>query len=109
MIAKKSSRGSSGFEKMTPEQLKAAQDKGHQKKKENNARRRQLKEELEILLSDNDLQARMSMILINRVLNNERDAVKAYEVIRDTLGEKPKEQIEAVVDNKVINVTLEDE
>lgn len=98
-----------GFACMTPEQLKAAQDKGHQAKIENNKRRRTLKEELEILLENGDIQKRMSLVLIDRILNNGRDAVRAYEVIRDTLGEKPVERVETKLETSTINITIDDD
>lgn len=53
--------------------------------------RRQLKEELLLLLSRGDIQQKLSLALINKALMGD---VKAFEVIRDTIGEKPTERQE---------------
>ena len=98
-----------GFENMTPEQLKAAHEKAHQKKIENGIKRKALKEELEILLSEGDTQQRMSLMLIQKCLNGDKDAIKAYEVIRDTIGEKPVEHIESRLETTTINVSIDDD
>lgn len=46
-----------------------------------------MKEELLLLLEDNDLQNKMCLALINKALSGD---TKAFVVIRDTIGEKPK-------------------
>ena len=53
--------------------------------------RKTLKEELLLLLSKGDTQERVSLALIQQALEGN---TKAFEVIRDTVGEKPKEEIE---------------
>ena len=53
--------------------------------------RKKLKEELLLLLSEGDNNRRMSIAIFERALNGD---TKAFEVIRDTIGEKPKEEIE---------------
>ena len=53
--------------------------------------RKTLKEELLLLLSKGDTQQRVSLALIQEALSGN---TKAFEVIRDTVGEKPKEEIE---------------
>lgn len=50
--------------------------------------RKMLKEELLILLSQGDTQKKISLALIQKALNGD---TKAFEVIRDTIGEKPVE------------------
>ena len=45
--------------------------------------------------------------MIDGLIERSKDSVKDFEVLRDTIGEKPKEQIEADV-NSVIKVTLDD-
>lgn len=57
-------------------------------KKSGEARRekKQLKEELILLLQASDTQEKISVALINEALKGN---VKAFEVIRDTIGEKP--------------------
>ena len=54
--------------------------------------RRKLKEELLLLLSEGDNNRKMSLAILTRAMNGD---TKAFEVIRDTIGEKPKEQIES--------------
>lgn len=69
--------------------------------------RKTLKEELLLLLEQGDTQTNMTLSLLAKALDGD---IKAYEVVRDTIGEKPKEKIEAEVDSKVeIRVELEDE
>lgn len=62
-------------------------------------RRKTLKEELLLLLEDGDLQQRLSLALISEALegNKAGSVTKAYEVIRDTIGEKNAE----VIDTKI--------
>lgn len=58
--------------------------------------RKTLKDELLALLSDGDVQKRLSVALIDEALhgNNAGSVTKAFEVIRDTIGEKPTEHVE---------------
>ena len=44
-----------------------------------------------MLLSEGDNNRRISIAIFERALNGD---TKAFEVIRDTIGEKPKEEIE---------------
>lgn len=53
--------------------------------------RKALKEELLLLLSKGNTQEKISLALIQQALEGN---TKAFEVIRDTIGEKPKEEIE---------------
>ena len=69
-------------------------------------RRKTLREELLALLSDGDVQNRISLALIDEALNGNKagSVTKAFEVIRDTVGEKPTEKIMvADVDPSVIS------
>lgn len=66
--------------------------------------RKTLKEELLLLLSKGQTQEKVSLALIQQALNGN---TKAFEVIRDTVGEKPIEKIEADVDYS-IRVDLDD-
>lgn len=56
-------------------------------------RRKTLKDELIILLEQGDTQKNISLALIMEALDG-NNKMKAFEVIRDTIGEKPKEAIE---------------
>jgi hypothetical protein len=72
------------------------QEKAAQKQRENIAKRKTLKEELLLLLSQNNTQEKMSLALIKKAINGD---TKAFEVIRDSIGEKQVEKIQANVFN----------
>lgn len=67
------------------------QEKAAQKQRENIARRKTLAEELLALLSKGDTQERISLAQVEKALKGD---TKAYEVIRDTIGEKPTDKVE---------------
>lgn len=80
------------------------QEKAAQKQRENIAKRKTLKEELLLLLSQNNTQEKMSLSLITKALNGD---TKAFEIIRDTIGEKPTDKIEQSGElNNTITVKL---
>lgn len=54
------------------------------------ARRKTLREELLLLLEQGDTQSKLSLSIIQEAMKGN---TKAFEVIRDTIGEKPKENI----------------
>lgn len=70
--------------------------KGGKASVEARRKRKTLKEELLILLSDGDVQERLSLALLDEALNGNKagSVTKAFEVIRDTIGEKPTEKVE---------------
>ena len=61
--------------------------------------RKTLKEQLLILLENGDTQKEVSLALISKALTGD---TKAFEVIRDTIGEKPKEQVEQKQEVKIV-------
>ena len=61
--------------------------------------RKTMKEELLLLLATGDTQKNLSLALISKALNGD---TRAFEVIRDTIGEKPKEEIEQKQEIKVV-------
>lgn len=67
--------------------------------------RKTLKEELLLLLSKGDTQEKISLALLQKAMNGD---TKAFEVIRDSIGEKPIEKIEADVGLTEIKVELEE-
>ena len=79
--------------------------KGGLKKAENERKRKTLREELLALLEQGDTQNRLSLSIIQKAMTGD---TKAFEVIRDTIGEKPKDVIDANVKSE-IRVTLEDD
>jgi len=58
---------------------------------EKRRQRKLLKEELLLLLEAGNMQEKLSLALINQALDGN---VKAFEVIRDTIGEKPADKQE---------------
>lgn len=97
------------FEKGTnfadrPDRAREAGRKGGLKKGENMRKRRALAEELEILLQIIDKdghtnQEKISMALLQKASKGD---TRAYEVIRDTVGEKPKE-VHTIEEVPIIN------
>lgn len=65
--------------------------KGGLKRAENEKKRKTLREELITLLETNQYQEKMSLALINKALNGD---TKAFEVIRDSIGEKQSDKLE---------------
>lgn len=68
--------------------------------------RKTLREELLAMLSDGDTQKKISVALIQEATNgnNAGSVTKAFEVIRDTIGEKPVDKVMiAEVDQTVID------
>ena len=61
--------------------------------------RKTLKEELLALLQSGDTQKNISLAMIQQALNGN---TKAFEVIRDTVGEKPKEEVEQKQEVRVV-------
>ena len=58
---------------------------------ESRRKRKTLKEELLLMLEDEDVQKSVTTALINQA---QKGNVKAYEMIRDTIEEKPVERVE---------------
>ena len=75
----------------TPEERKEIARKGAEATNKLLRERKTLKQELLLLLSQNNMQEKISLALLEKATTGD---TKAYEVIRDTIGEKPKEEIE---------------
>lgn len=75
----------------TTERARELQEKAAQKQRENIARRKTLKETLLMMLEEGNMQNDITLALLEKALNGD---TKAYEVIRDTVGEKPTDKIE---------------
>lgn len=67
--------------------------------------RKTLKEELLLLLSEGDTQKKISVAVLQKALDGD---IQAFNTIRDTIGEKPTDKIEADL-STTIRVDLEDE
>lgn len=74
----------------TKEEVRVLASNGGKKSGEVRRKRKALKEELLAILSSNDFQNKISLAIINKAVNGD---VKAFEVIRDTIGEKPVEKV----------------
>lgn len=75
----------------TSEQAREYGRKGGLKRAENEKKRKTLREELLVLLETNQYQEKMSLALIKQALDGN---TKAFEVIRDSIGEKPNDKLE---------------
>ena len=81
------------FDSLPKEKHRELSRKGGIKSGESRAERRALKEELNILLSDGDLQQRVCLALIDKALQgNER----AFAILRDSLGEREADTLELI-------------
>ena len=80
----------------TPSELREMARNGGLASGEARRKRKTLKEELLLMLSDGDIQQKISLALINEAINgnNAGSVTKAFEVIRDTIGEKPADKVE---------------
>ncbi len=76
--------------KRSKEVQREIQEKGRKANKKRIEERKTLREELLLLLAEGDTQNKLSLSLIEKALTGD---TKAFEVIRDTIGEKPKENI----------------
>lgn len=65
--------------------------------------RKTLKEELLLLLEKGDTQEKISLAMIQEALDGN---TKAFEVIRDTIGEKPEDKVKADI-NRDITINIE--
>ena len=66
-------------------------------------RKKSLKEELITLLENGNTQEKISLAIIQQALEGN---TKAFEVIRDTIGEKPVDKLEADVSSD-INIVID--
>ena len=79
------------FNKMDKDKAREIHAKGGKASGESKRARKSLKEELILLLSQGDTQKQLSISLLAKAFNGD---VRAFEVIRDTIGEKPVEKQE---------------
>lgn len=92
------------FNKMDEKRKKEIQSMGGKKAQEINAKKRTLKEYLELALAIEDEEGTDKYTKIVKALINEAEDgnVKAFETIRDSIGQKPKEEIEQKQEIKVV-------
>jgi len=87
----------------TSDEAKDMQKKSVEKRYENKVKRKLIEEAIRKELKEKDLHE-IARNLINRAKKNSQDLI----AMRDTLGEKPKDKIEADVGITNINVDIED-
>lgn len=81
----------SNLKKLSTREAREIGKKGGKASAKARQERKALKDELLLLLSNGDTQKKVSLALIERAKNGN---TKAFEVIRDTIGEKPIDKVE---------------
>jgi hypothetical protein len=87
----------------SPEELREMGRKGGLKSGQVRRERKTLKEELLLLLEKGDTQEKISLAMIKEALDGN---TKAFEVIRDTIGEKPEDKLKADI-NRDITINID--
>lgn len=87
------------------EDAKVIQSMGGIARAESIAKRKTLKETLLMMLAENDMQGNITLALLNKALKGD---TKAFEVVRDTVGEKPIEQKEVKSDG-TLNIIMDND
>ena len=75
----------------TPSELREMARNGGLASGEARRKRKTLKEELLLMLSEGETQQSVTLALIEKAMSGD---TKAFEVIRDTIGEKPADKVE---------------
>ena len=75
--------------------------KGGKASGEARRKRRTLKEELLLMLEDPEIQKKLTAAMIEKGLDGD---IRAFEVIRDTIGEKPKDILD--INSNDIRITI---
>jgi len=91
------------FNELTEDKQREIAKKGGKASAKARQERKALKDELLLLLSKGDTQQKVSLALIQQALEGN---TKAFEVIRDTIGEKPVDKLE-VEQDKPFEVKIE--
>lgn len=84
----------------SPSEVRAMAANGGRKSGESRRARKTLKEELLLLLSEGDTQKTVSVALLKKAMDGD---TKAFEVLRDTIGEKPVDKVE----NKNVDIVID--
>lgn len=83
--------GKDNLRKLTTEEAREIGKKGGKASVKARQERKTLAEELRLLLSQGNTQEKLSIALLEEALQGN---TKAYEIIRDTIGEKPTDKVE---------------
>lgn len=79
------------FNELTKEEHRELAVKGGKASVKSRRERKTLREELLLLLEQGETQEKVSIALIQKALTGD---TKAFEVLRDTVGEKPTDKVE---------------
>ena len=90
----------------SPEERKEIARKGAEATNKLLKERKTFREELLILLSQGDTQKKISLAMLEKAMKGD---TKAFGVLRDTVGEKPVDKVEADVGITNINIKLDDD
>ena len=84
------------FHCRTPEEQRAIRSAGGKASQAKQRRQRTLREELLALLSAPEVQEKMCLALIGEATegNKAGSVARAWELVRDTIGERPRDQLE---------------
>ena len=95
---------------LTPEERKEKASKAGKASVKARRKKKELKTLLELALSqpqvenpDSDNYMGITLALMNKALNGD---VRAFETIRDTIGQKPVDQVEQTLKGKTININI---
>ena len=89
------------FNELTEKEQRELAQKGGIASGKARAARKTLKEELLLLLAEGDTQQKISLALLQKAMNGD---TKAFEVIRDSIGEKQTENIDIAVKKKLEDI-----
>ena len=78
------------FNELTENEQRAIASAGGKASGEARRKRKTLKEELLLMLAEGDTQQSVTLALIEKAMSGD---TKAFEVIRDTIGEKPVDKV----------------
>lgn len=92
------------FNKRTPDNVAEITSAGGKASAKARQERKKLREELQMILEDGDMQKRICTALVGRALKGDP---RAFSLIRDTIGEKPVDQTE-IVTTSPLEGTLEE-
>ena len=93
-----------GFDKLTAEERRELASKAGKASVESRRQRKTLKEELIALLSEDGMQERISIALLQKALDGD---VKAFATVRDTIGEKPEDMLKLNSDEEFkVNINV---
>lgn len=82
----------------TPQERNEISRKGAEATNKLRRERKSLKEDLLVLLSTGDTQGKINLALLQKAMKGD---TRAFEVIRDTIGEKPTEKVEQTGESKL--------